>query len=753
MRDLLRFFFKNVSLAFIFSVVLFLFATDHGAINAATPTPIPGAVQATITTDGLRVRNGAGTSFPSIGSLKKGDIVQILARTSDNEWWQIAFPDAQKRGWIASQYAELLDPLDGVPMLGAATLTATRVNAASTATPMVTRTPTATATTTQTTTPTNSPTILPTRTPTSTPTFTATPTLTNTPTDTPTLTPTYTPSATPTNTPTTTPTPSPTNTPSPTPTITLTPTSTSTPTITPTPTQTPIGRDPSRALINYGTDIVVLRQSKMWFRFEYLGDRSPITVALDGFGAREMELLIYTPEQVTEKNVEPRGAPVGRGGGNKAQTGHDLVWTGGFPQGGTYFAVVNNPTDRAILFRLSVTGAGVSASTVKTTLPSVDSSARLPQVRVEQSALSLGKLEALDHLEAWSSLGLTIPDFKQVGQPWFIYTVYFPSDLGMAPMTLTVPRASERCTPPSAIGPIITQTIKLCPNSVYFNLNVAGSGIGVFGDDAGTALVKSEGRSFALTAIGEGLLIQGLKIQSSTDPQDVDKWLCAYEKCGDGPNAYPGSTVYGGGILIKASRSVVKDVTITGGTNGIATIDGADNFFINNRVTHQSGWASYNRFAVRNYFMGNAFNYSYRSCVGPDRKFYQHGCETAGWLCISCVDIMLVDNDCYSGGNCYYANGDGGVPSRNVKFIRNACYGSPNNCFEATYSKGIFFDKNVTGRDPHTGHDCVYPFWVGGSEVVFGRENNWACQVSATSALKRSENSIEGQGSSPRPGD
>ena len=660
MRDLLRLFSKTASLAFVFFVVLFLLATNQDTINAAAPTPIPGAVQATITTDGLRVRNGAGTSFPSIGSLKKGDIAQILARTSDNEWWQIAFPDLQKRGWIASQYAELLDPLDGVPMQGAATLTATRVNAANTALPTLTKTPTMTIT------PTNSPTRPPTRTPTATPTFTLTSTPTNTPTDTPTFTPTPGPTDTPTNTPTSTPTstptlpPTPTNTPTSTPTN--TPTVTSTPTITPTPTVTPIGRDPSRALINYGTDIVILRQSKMWFRFEYLGDRSPITVALDGFGAREMELLIYTPEQVTEKSVEPRGAPVGRGSGNKAQTGHDLVWTGGFPLGGTFFAVVNNPTDRAILFRLSATGAGVSASTVKTTLPSVDSNSQLHQVRVEQSAISLGKLESLDRLEAWSSLGLTIPDFKQVKQPWFIYTVYFPPDLGMAPMTLTVPRAPEQCTPPNAIGPIITQTIKLCPNSVYYNLNVAGSGIGVFGDDAGTALVKSEGRSFALTAIGEWLLIQGLKIQSSTDPQDLDKWLCAYEKCGDGPNAYPGSTVYGGGILLKASHSVVKDVTITGGTNGIATIEGADNFFINNRVTHQSGWASYNRFAVRNYFMGNAFNYSYRSCVGPDRKYYQHGCETAGWLCISCADIMLIDNDCYSGGNCYYANGDGGVP-------------------------------------------------------------------------------------------
>lgn len=494
----------------------------------------------------------------------------------------------------------------------------------------------------------------------------------------------------------------------------------------------------------------------MWFRFEYRGDRTPITVALDGFGTRDLELLVYTPEQVDEKSAAPRGTPVGRGGGAKAQTGHDLFWTGAFPLGGTYFIAIVNPTDRAILFRLAVSGPSVTARTLQSTTTSPltlpDANTPLSKVRVESSALGLGGLEKLDSSETWVSLGLMIPDFKEIGQPWFIYTVYFPPDLGIAPMNVTVPRSPDRCTPPSAIGPIITQTIKLCANSVYSNLNIAGSGIGIFGDDAGTALVKSEGRNFAVTAVGERLLIQGLKIQASTDPQDADKWLCAYEKCGDGANAYPGSTVYGGGILLKAARSVVRDVTVTGGTNGIATIDSADNFFINNRVTHQSGWASYNRFAVRNYFMGNAFNYSYRSCVGPDGKFYQHGCETAGWLCISCSDILLVDNDCYSGGNCYYANGDGGVSSFNIKFIRNACYGSPNNCFEATYSKGIFFEKNVTGKDPHTGHDCVYPFWIGGSEVVFGRDNNWACTVTAASAIKRSENSTDGSSNTPRPG-
>jgi hypothetical protein len=65
-----------------------------------------------------------------------------------------------------------------------------------------------------------------------------------------------------------------------------------------------------------------------------------------------------------------------------------------------------------------------------------------------------------------------------------------------------------------------------------------------------------------------------------------------------------------------------------------------------------------------------------------------------------------------------------------------------------TYSRGIQFEQNLAARDPYTGEDCKYPFWIGGSEVFFGRDNNWACTVGASVALKRSENSVEGQGSS-----
>jgi hypothetical protein len=453
-------------------------------------------------------------------------------------------------------------------------------------------------------------------------------------------------------------------------------------------------------------------------------------VGLDGFGTRDLDLLIYTPEQMDPKSKDPRGTPVGRGAGNKAQTGYDFFWTGSFPIEGTYYIAVVNKTGKAMVYRLTAWGTGVRTEVLAAPTTSEISPVE-PRIRASSVQVQIGA----------AAIDASI-----------VYTIHFPLEMQIPGVSATVPIRPDRCTLPEAIGAIITQTIKLCPGKTYRNLNLVGKGIGLFGDDTDSALVKSDGRSFAVTGVGENLLIEGLRIHASTDPADASTWLCAYEKCGDGANAIPGSTVYGGGVLLKASGSIVKDVVVLGGVTGIATIDSRNNFLINNRLLYQTGWASYNRLAVSTHFLGNAFSHSNRTCVGADRRYYQHGCETAGWLCISCRDVTLVDNECRRSGNCYYINGDGGVPSYNAKFFGNACYGSPNNCYEVTYSRGIQFEQNLAARDPYTGEDCKYPFWIGGSEVVFGRENNWACSISPTTALQRSESSTTSNAGTLRPG-
>ncbi len=502
--------------------------------------------------------------------------------------------------------------------------------------------------------------------------------------------------------------------------------------------------DPKRALFANGADQVIARRSKIWYRFEYPGDRTPIAVMVDGFGARDLETLIYTPDQVDATFAEPSTPPVGRGGGNKAQTGHDVYWTGSFPLGGTYYVSIVNNTDRAIVFRLIVSGLSVvTAPELPAAQKALDNNSPLRNIQVEtrtgarRSGQSL--FEDIDTIVIRGNRSRLLKSPAAITEPTAIYTIFYPAEMGVPPLAVEVPRVPDGCTPPDAIGVVITQSIKLCPNQTYSNLNLSGSRIGIFGDDAGTAVVKSEGRSFAVTAIGDHLLLQGLTIQSATDPADRGKWVCAFSKCKFGNVFVEGGTIYGGGIHFRASNSLIKDVSVSGGVIGVAMIEGTDNFLINNRLQYQTGWASYNLSSQRTQFLGNAFNYANRDCRGPDDRYYSQGCETAGWICISCVDILLLDNECRKGGNCYYVSGDGGTPSFNVKFIGNTCYAAPNNCFEATFSKGIYFERNSAKKDPYSGENCNYPFWVGGSESVFGKGNDWACLISAAIAKARSE--------------
>jgi hypothetical protein len=125
-----------------------------------------GNVEATIVVSGtLRVRAAPNTDAEILGRLREGITVTLLARTEDSTWWQIAYPNAKQRGWIAADFTNPLGDTNTLPIRRFTTIT-----------------------------PTPTPTALPTETPTPEP--TSTPTPTETPTPTPTWTPTPTPSPT-----------------------------------------------------------------------------------------------------------------------------------------------------------------------------------------------------------------------------------------------------------------------------------------------------------------------------------------------------------------------------------------------------------------------------------------------------------------------------------------------------------------------------------------------------------------------------
>jgi uncharacterized protein YgiM (DUF1202 family) len=75
-------------------------------------------------TDIVRVRTEPNTSADILGRLREGAGVQVVARNEDNSWWQIAYPNGSKRGWISAEYTSVKGNTASLPVISFATATA-----------------------------------------------------------------------------------------------------------------------------------------------------------------------------------------------------------------------------------------------------------------------------------------------------------------------------------------------------------------------------------------------------------------------------------------------------------------------------------------------------------------------------------------------------------------------------------------------------------------------------------------------------
>ena len=267
-------------------------------------------------------------------------------------------------------------------------------------------------------------------------------------------------------------------------------------------------------------------------------------------------------------------------------------------------------------------------------------------------------------------------------------------------------------------------------------------------DDAGSSVVTSAGRQFAITVEGLSNWIEGVTIQARADQRDIGAWMCLYEQCvlptKPISTTVQGGLNYGGGILLKGNNTVIHGVVVRGGTIGIATVNGRRNYLVENQLSDLAGWGSYNVGSEETMFINNNLHRNNHGCTAPDGRKLTGGCETAGWVCTDCALNFIIGNRCELSGKCYYMNGESRLASNENKFIANYCAGATENCFEITYAFGNLLQDNVGTKftDSKTKTDilCKLPYWLAGS-ISYFQNNRWECTVSADAAFNQSRDS------------
>ncbi len=84
-------------------------AKDSSAAAVSSPYASAAVGSSAVTTDGVNVRTGKGTSFPVSFTLAKGTTVQLLGSlTPDTEWVQIRTAGGQT-GWCAKEFLDAAD--------------------------------------------------------------------------------------------------------------------------------------------------------------------------------------------------------------------------------------------------------------------------------------------------------------------------------------------------------------------------------------------------------------------------------------------------------------------------------------------------------------------------------------------------------------------------------------------------------------------------------------------------------------------
>ena len=445
--------------------------------------------------------------------------------------------------------------------------------------------------------------------------------------------------------------------------------------------------------------------SRVEYRFYYNGDGSPIRVIASETGVNSVVITVLTTEQAEAGRRGENVSPIGRATKIREDT---LQYAGGFRVPGVYYVVVQNITKDALTYRISITGDGVSGA-----------------ARVAPNAQSM-----------------TSQIVDQKGQRILSVNAVFKNVTST--LELPMPTVPAACTPANSVKNPVQASLKLCPGQVYAPMSIIGNNIAIYSDEGRSAIVASAGRQYAITMEGTNNWIEGVTIQARADAKDAGAWLCLYEECvlptRPVTTTITGGVQYGGGILLKGSNTTIHNVTVRGGTIGIASVNGRGNKFIENNLS-DLGWGSFNLYSRDSYFIGNKFDRNNRGCTPPSNKT---GCETAGWVCLGCTGNVIARNSCELSGNCFYMNGERGLKSDSNNFFGNYCGGASENCFAITSDTSSSFGNvlrdNIATMDSQGTRACKYPFWIGGAVAYFA-DNAWECSITEEVAFNQSRDS------------
>lgn len=129
--------------------------------------------------------------------------------------------------------------------------------------------------------------------------------------------------------------------------------------------QPPVNNSPYFAVfIPDNRPTAILANSELWYKFDYTGDKSLITISLPNGNAWGFDFKVYTSDQAFQ--VYTQDTPVGRGNAvnqpcaTGSCTANDLTWIGSFPVAGTYFVRVINNRPLPQTFVLQIVGTAVN---------------------------------------------------------------------------------------------------------------------------------------------------------------------------------------------------------------------------------------------------------------------------------------------------------------------------------------------------------------------------------------------------------